>query len=95
MPSIFWDSQGVIMIDYLEQHHTINGAYNAGELRRLRQEIARKRRRKLTRGVLFLQDNAPAHASQVAMAAATECGFETLPHPHILLILLTSICSKN
>ena len=31
-----WDSQGVIMIDYLEQGRTINGAYYAAELRRLR-----------------------------------------------------------
>ena len=81
MASIFWDSQGVIMIDYLEQGRTINGAYYAGELRRLRQEIARKRRGKLTLGVLLLQDNAPAHTSQVAMTAATECEFEILPHP--------------
>ena len=79
--SAFWDSQGVIMIDYLEQGRTINGAYYAAELRRLRQEIARKRRDKLTRGVLLLQENAPAQKSKVAMIAATECGFEVLPHP--------------
>ena len=68
------------MIDYLEQFGTINCAYYAAELRRLRQEIARKRRGKLTRCVLLLQDNAPAHTSQVAMAVATECGFEVFPH---------------
>ena len=44
MASIFWDSQGVIMIDYLEQGRMINGAYYAGELRWLRHEVARKRR---------------------------------------------------
>ena len=44
MTSIFWDSQGVVMIDYLEQCRTINGAYCAGVLRRLHQEIARKSR---------------------------------------------------
>ena len=82
MASVFWDGQGVIMIDYFEQGRTINGAYYAAELRRLRQEIARKRRGKLTCGVLLLQDNAPAHTSQVAMTAATECGFEDLPHPY-------------
>ena len=42
--SIFGDSQGVIMIDYLEQGRTINRAYYVGKLGRLRQEIARKRR---------------------------------------------------
>ena len=32
-------------------------------------------------GVRLLRDNAPAHASQVAMSAVTECEFEFLPHP--------------
>jgi hypothetical protein len=35
--------QEIFMIDYLEQGSTINDTYYAGELRRLRQEIARKR----------------------------------------------------
>ena len=69
------------MIDYLEQGCTINGAYYAGELRPQLQEIPRNRRGKLARGVLLLQDNAPAHKSQVAMTAGTKCGFEILPHP--------------
>ena len=60
------------MIDYLELDCAIKGAYYAGELRWLR---------KLTRGVLLLPDNNPAHTSQVAMTAATNCGFEMLPHP--------------
>ena len=28
-----------------------------------------------------MQDNAPAHTSQVAMTAATEFGFDVLPYP--------------
>jgi histone-lysine N-methyltransferase SETMAR len=31
--------------------------------------------------VLLQQDNAPAHTSRVALAAAAECGFEIIPHP--------------
>ena len=69
------------MIDYHQQGRTINGAYNAAQLRRLRQEIARKRSGKLTRCVLLLQDNATANTSQVVMTAATECEFEVLPYP--------------
>jgi transposase len=61
------DSQGIIMIDDLEQGRTVNGTYYADEFRRLRQEIPR--------------DSAPAHTSQVAMAAATDSGFEILPDP--------------
>ena len=79
------------MIDYLERDRTMIGKYYAGKLRRLRQEIARKRRGKLTRVVLLLQDNAPAHTSQVAMTAATECEFAILLIPHILLIWLLLI----
>ena len=35
---------------------------------------------KLTRGALLLQDNSPAHTSQVDMASVTKCSFEVLPH---------------
>ena len=69
------------MIDCLEQSRMINGTYYAGELMRLHQAIARKRRGKLTRDVLLFQDNAPACTSQCVKTAATECGFEILPHP--------------
>ena len=79
--SIFWDSQGVIMIDYLERCRMINGAYYAGKIRRLRQEFARKRGGKLNQGVLLLRDNTAAHTSPVSMTQATECGFEILSHP--------------
>ena len=42
MASVFWDSQRVIMVDYLEQGRTIIGAYYAAELRRLCQKITKK-----------------------------------------------------
>jgi hypothetical protein len=84
MASMFWDSQGIIMIDYFKKDRTINDTYNADKWRRLRQEIARKRKGKLTQSVLLLHDNTLAHTSQVAMAAATDCGFEIFLIPHIL-----------
>ena len=34
-----------------------------------------------TKGVLFHQDNAPAHKSVVAMAAVRDCGIEVVDHP--------------
>ena len=79
MALIFKDSQGVIMIDFLEQGRTINGA-----LRRIEEATPgnhKKEARKTDLCVLLLDDNAPAHMSQVAMTAGTECGFEILPHP--------------
>ena len=68
------------MVEYLEDECTIIGAYYAEELRQLHQVIVRKRRGKLTQGVMLLQDNAPGHTSQVAMATATECSFKVFPH---------------
>ena len=76
----------------LTDDRTLNGAYYAGS-----QEITRKRQGKLNGDVLLLQNNTPAHTSQVAMAAATECEFKILSHPPYFLIwiLLTSICSQT
>ena len=71
----------MIIIYYLKQSRSINSAYYASKLRRLRQEITTKRPGKLTCGALPLQDNAPTYTSQVIMTALTQCGFEILPNP--------------
>ena len=80
MVSIFWDCQGIIMIDYLEKQKTINGQYYADTLVRLRECIKKKRLGKLRKSVLLLQDNAPSHTELVAQNAAQNCGFEILDH---------------
>ena len=47
-------------------------------------------------GVLFHQDNAPAHKSVVAMAAVCNCDFELVDHPQCSPDLAPSIvCSPN
>ena len=74
------------MMIHLEEHCMINGAYYAEELRLQHQEIVKNRKGKLTGGVLFVQDNAPAHTSLVAMAAATKCSFKSFLIPCILQI---------
>ena len=81
MCTIFYDCEGVVLIDYLPHKTTITGVYYADLLRRLRDCIRSKRRGMLTAGVLILHDNAPAHTARVSQAAIHECGFEDLPHP--------------
>ena len=81
MASVFWDSEGILMIDYLERGKTITGVHYADQIRKLRAAIKQKRRGKLSHGVLLHQDNAPAHMSAVARAAIRECGFQLLNHP--------------
>ena len=81
MATIFWDSKGVIHVDYLPHGTTMNGEYYANLLKQVRQSIKDKRRGKIRRGILLHQDNAPIHTSRVAMEAVRECGYELLPHP--------------
>ena len=40
-----------------------------------------EKKRKIDLRFLFLQDNATAHTSQAAMAAAINCSYSVLPHP--------------
>ena len=78
MVSVFWDSEGVLLTDYLEKGKTVTGMYYAGLIRKLREVrlIKEKRRGKLTQGVLLHHDNTPAHTSHVATATIHDCGFE-------------------
>ena len=43
MATVFWDSHGVILIDYLQKGRTITGAYYASLLDKLKAEPAGKR----------------------------------------------------
>lgn len=81
MASVFWDSHGIIFIDYLEKGKTITGAYYASLLDRLNDEIKKKRPHLAKKKILFHDDNAPSHTSIIAQAKKHELGFELLPHP--------------
>jgi len=77
---VFWDSQGIILID-LQKDKTITGEYYTTLLDRLKEELKKKRPRLARKKVLFHQDNAPSHKSTFAMAKLHELGYELIPHP--------------
>ena len=81
MASVFWDADGILLIDYLQKGQTINGTYSASLLTQLWEKIKIKRRGKVNKGVLFRQDNAPVHKAVIAMAAIHDCGFKLIEHP--------------
>ncbi|MCP6497641.1 hypothetical protein NL476_27105, partial [Klebsiella pneumoniae] len=95
MATVFWDSQRIIFIDYLEKGKTITGAYYSLLLDRLKIELQEKRPRLAHKKVLFHHDNAPAHTSAVVAAKLMEIGFQIVSHPPILQTWLhrTIICS--
>lgn len=81
MLSLFWDSKGPLLVDFMPPKSTITGQYYSDLLTKLREAIMEKRRGKVTRGVLLLHDNAPPHKSTIAQEKLRELKFEQLPHP--------------
>ena len=81
MATVFWDAQGVIMLDFLAKKSTITGAYYANLLHQLRTAICEKRQGKLSKGILLQQDNARVHICKIAMDAVERNGYELIPQP--------------
>ncbi|KAI6648845.1 Transposase [Oopsacas minuta] len=81
MATVFWDTKGIIMIDWLPNKVTINTEYYVQVLKKLRETIKSKRRGKLSSYVLLQHDNAPAHTSRRTLDEIQHLGFELLPHP--------------
>ncbi|KFD64210.1 hypothetical protein M514_07286 [Trichuris suis] len=81
MATIFWDSDGVILTDFLEGERTITASYYKAVLRKLKTALARKRGGKLHLSVLFHHDNALAHSSRTVRTVLREFRWEVIPHP--------------
>ena len=69
MATVFWDAQGVIMLDFLAKKSTITVAYYVNLLNQLRTVILEKCRGKLSKGILLQQDNARVYTCKIAMDA--------------------------
>ena len=80
MATVFWDSEKVVLVDFLEGKKTVTGAYYLEVLGKLRAKLAKKRPGKLHRGILFHHDNAPAHSSRIVRDVLREFRWESLPH---------------
>jgi len=72
MATVFWDSQGVINIDYLKKGNTVTGLYHAELLDRFAAELQKIRPHLAKEKVLFHHDN--------AKAKYVELGYDLLPH---------------
>ena len=90
MATVFWDAQGVIMLDFLTKKSTITVAYYANLLDQLRTVIREKRQGKLFKGILPKQDNARVHTCKIAMDAVEQNGYKLIPHPAYSLDLAPS-----
>jgi len=81
LASIFWDQDGNLLIDYLPKGPTINEEYYSSLIVQLNDILKEKRRGKVTKGVLFLHDNVPAHRALATQKKLAYLEFQCLDHP--------------
>jgi len=81
LTSIFWDQDGILLIDYLPKGQTIYAEYYSSLLVQLKDILKEKRHEKVTKGVLYLHDNAPAHRALATQKELAYLGFHCLDHP--------------
>ena len=79
--TIFWDRDGILLINYPARGNTIHDFYYASLIERLHSAILKKRLGKVSHGVLLLYDNVPVHKSNIVEAAIRQAGFVEMNHP--------------
>lgn len=81
MASVFWDFKGVIHVEIMEKGHTINSEVYCSILSKVRDKIKEKRRGKLAKGIILLDDNARPHRSKYTTSFVASLKWKSLPHP--------------
>jgi len=90
LASIFWDEDGILLTDYLPKGQNINPEYYSSLLVQLKDILKKKRRGKVTKGILFLHDNAPAYQALATQKKLAYLGIQCLDHPPYSLYLAPS-----
>ena len=80
-PQFFWDQDRILLIDYLPRGQTINTEYYSSLLVQVKDILKEKCHGKVTKGVLFLHDNAPARWALATQKKMAYLSFQRLDHP--------------
>ena len=80
MGTVFWDRQGVPLVEFLLQG-TIKSAVCCETLKKLRRAIQSKRRGMLSATILLLHDNARSHSAAQTQDLITPFRWEQMDHP--------------
>ena len=75
--SVFWDENGLLLIDFADSGVPINSDYYS----HLVQQVRKARRKSRVHDLYYLADNAPIHTSHQSTAILEKCGLTVLPHP--------------
>ena len=90
LTSIFWDQDGILLIDYHPKGQTINVEYYLSLLVQLKDILKEKWCRKVTKGVLFLHNSPLAHWALATQKKLAYLGFPCHDHPPYSLDLAPS-----
>jgi competence transcription factor ComK len=85
LTSIIWNQDDILLIYYLPKGQTINAEYYLSLLVKLKDILKEKCCRKVTKGVLFLRDNALAHRALATQKKLAYLVFQCLDHPPYFL----------
>jgi len=81
MCTVFWDRQGVLLVEFYSQGTTINSAVYCEMLKKLRRAIQTKRCGMLSATILLLHNNARPHSAAETQDLITSFKWEQMDHP--------------
>ena len=81
MASVFWDRQGVLLVDFMPHNTTINADAHCATLL-LCKAIQNRCRGKLSRGIVLIHDNARPHTARQTQTLLHDAfRWDTFDHP--------------
>jgi histone-lysine N-methyltransferase SETMAR len=81
LASVFWDTQGTLLVTWLPQCMTMNSNTCCDIVTCLHCRIQQQRKGKWAKKVFLMHDNAHPHSSKRARAQLDVLGYTVLPHP--------------
>jgi histone-lysine N-methyltransferase SETMAR len=80
LTSIFWDQEGIFLIDYIPKGKTTNTEYYSSLLVGLKGILKEKQHGKVTNGILFSKSKAPTHWALQTQKKLEYLGFHHLDY---------------
>jgi hypothetical protein len=100
LESVFWDKDGILLVNYLKKGATITAKSYVALRNNLKQQLISKNSGKFSRRILFLQDNASLHEAAIKHQILADLDFEFLnpPPTHLICppwITISFLTSRN
>ncbi|GBN77800.1 Histone-lysine N-methyltransferase SETMAR [Araneus ventricosus] len=81
MVTVFWDAEGILLIEFMTHETTINSEVYCRTLKKLKRAIQNNRRGLLSSGVVLLHDNARPHTAVRTGEVLRKFKWDVFQHP--------------